>query len=53
MLLERITAPKKSIQTKAEVLANAADQADFEVLATVGAGDIDTLVPDLKAILTR
>jgi UDP-N-acetylmuramate--alanine ligase len=53
MLLERITAPKKSIQTKAEVLANAANQADFEVLATVGAGDIDTLVPELKAILTR
>ena len=53
MLLEKITAPKKSIQTKAEVLAQAADLADFEVLATVGAGDIDTLVPDLKAILTR
>jgi UDP-N-acetylmuramate--alanine ligase len=53
MLLERITAPQKSIQTKAEVLANAAQQADFEVLATVGAGDIDTLVPELKAILTR
>jgi UDP-N-acetylmuramate--alanine ligase len=53
MLLERITAPKKSIQTKAEVLANAANQADFEVLATVGAGDIDTLVPELKAILSR
>jgi UDP-N-acetylmuramate--alanine ligase len=53
MLLENITAPQKSIQTKAEVLANAAHQADFEVLATVGAGDIDTLVPELKAILTR
>jgi UDP-N-acetylmuramate--alanine ligase len=53
MLLENITAPKKSIQTKAEVLANAAQLADFEVLATVGAGDIDTLVPELKAILTR
>jgi UDP-N-acetylmuramate--alanine ligase len=53
MLLDKITAPQKSIQTKAEVLANAADQADFEVLATVGAGDIDTLVPALKTILTR
>ena len=53
MLLERITAPQKSVQTKAEVLANAADHADFEVLATVGAGDIDTLVPELKTILTR
>ena len=52
MLLEKIMAPKKSIQTKAEVLANASQEDDFEVLATVGAGDIDTLVPELKAILT-
>jgi UDP-N-acetylmuramate--alanine ligase len=51
MLLANITAPMKSIQTKAEVLANAAQPADFDVLATVGAGDIDTLVPELKAIL--
>ncbi|MBJ6145108.1 UDP-N-acetylmuramate--L-alanine ligase [Hymenobacter sp. BT559] len=53
MLLEKITSPKKSIQTKAEVLANAAEQADFDVLATVGAGDIDTLVPELRTILMR
>jgi UDP-N-acetylmuramate--alanine ligase len=51
MLLENITAPLKSIQTKAEVLANAEHHADFDVLATVGAGDIDTLVPALKTIL--
>ena len=51
MLLDNITAPLKSIQTKEEVLKNAQNDADFAVLATVGAGDIDTLVPKLKAIL--
>lgn len=52
MLLDAITAPRKSIQTKEEVLANAQNDANFAVLATVGAGDIDTLVPKLKAILS-
>ena len=52
MLLGAITAPRKSIQTKEEVLANAQNDANFAVLATVGAGDIDTLVPKLKAILS-
>ncbi|MGI4867513.1 MAG: UDP-N-acetylmuramate--L-alanine ligase [Janthinobacterium lividum] len=51
MLLDRITAPLKSIQTKEDVLRNAQNDANFAVLATVGAGDIDTLVPKLKAIL--
>jgi UDP-N-acetylmuramate--alanine ligase len=51
MLLEKITAPLKSVQTKSEVLANARDRASFDVLATVGAGDIDTLVPELRSIL--
>jgi len=52
MLLDRITAPLKSIQTKEDVLKNAQNNANFAVLATVGAGDIDTLVPKLKAILS-
>ena len=52
ILLDRITAPLKSIQTKEDVLRNAQNDASFAVLATVGAGDIDTLVPKLKAILT-
>ena len=52
MLLDNITAPLKSIQTKEDVLRNAQNDASFAVLATVGAGDIDTLVPKLKAILT-
>ena len=52
MLLAAITAPVKSLQTKAEVLENARDNPTFDVLATVGAGDIDTLVPHLKKILS-
>jgi UDP-N-acetylmuramate--alanine ligase len=52
MLLDSITAPRKSIQTKEDVLKNAQNDTNFAVLATVGAGDIDTLVPKLKAILT-
>ena len=51
LLLDEITAPRKSLQTKAQVLAAAADD-DFDVLATVGAGDIDQLVPQLRTILT-
>ncbi|SHJ03267.1 UDP-N-acetylmuramate--L-alanine ligase [Hymenobacter daecheongensis DSM 21074] len=51
MILSRITAPKKSLQTKAQVLAAAETDLDFDVLATVGAGDIDQLVPRLKNIL--
>ncbi|GAA3955306.1 UDP-N-acetylmuramate--L-alanine ligase [Hymenobacter algoricola] len=51
LILARITAPKKSLQTKAQVLAAAEVDTDFDVLATVGAGDIDQLVPGLKNIL--
>ncbi len=51
MLLDNITAPVKSLQTKQEVLDNAKNTATFDILATVGAGDIDTLVPQLKGVL--
>ena len=53
MLLASITAPAKVIQTKEQVLAAAKTDTTFDVLATVGAGDIDTLVPQLKMILTE
>lgn len=52
MLLAAITAPVKSLQTKAQVLENAQLNPTFDILATVGAGDIDTLVPQLKRILS-
>jgi UDP-N-acetylmuramate--alanine ligase len=51
LILSQITAPKKSLQSADKILANAGTDSNFDVLATVGAGDIDKLVPDLKNIL--
>jgi UDP-N-acetylmuramate--alanine ligase len=53
ILLADITAPTKAIVTKAQVLAAAQADDSFDVLATVGAGDIDTLVPQLKLLLNE
>nr|WP_255488010.1 UDP-N-acetylmuramate--L-alanine ligase [Pontibacter sp. KCTC 32443] len=53
MLLERITCPVKSLITKAEIVDKLALNIDFEVLATIGAGDIDTLVKPIKNILEK
>ncbi len=53
MLLASITSPVKALQTKEQVLAAARADTSFDILATVGAGDIDTLVPQLKLILTE
>ncbi|GAA3970873.1 UDP-N-acetylmuramate--L-alanine ligase [Hymenobacter antarcticus] len=53
ILLADITAPIKGIRTKAEILSAAQTDDSFDILATVGAGDIDTLVPQLKLILTE
>jgi UDP-N-acetylmuramate--alanine ligase len=51
LILSRIMSPKKSWQSREEILANAEAATDFDVLATVGAGDIDQLVSRLKNIL--
>lgn len=51
LILSQITAPVKSLQSKEEILRNAETDTNFDVLATVGAGDIDQLVPRLKDIL--
>ncbi|WP_227786784.1 UDP-N-acetylmuramate--L-alanine ligase [Hymenobacter sp. BT770] len=53
IILSNITSPTKAIQTKEQVLAAAKTDTTFDVLATVGAGDIDTLVPQLKLLLTE
>jgi UDP-N-acetylmuramate--alanine ligase len=53
MLLAEISAPIKALVTKEQALAAAQTDTSFDVLATVGAGDIDTLVPQLKLILTE
>ena len=51
LILSQIICPKKSLQSREEILVNAETETDFDVLATVGAGDIDQLVPRLKNIL--
>jgi UDP-N-acetylmuramate--alanine ligase len=53
MLLANITAPTKAIVTKNQAVAAAQTDDSFDVLATVGAGDIDTLVPQLKQLLSE
>ena len=52
ILLAGITAATKAIQTKEQVLEAARTDNSFDILATIGAGDIDTLVPQLKSVLT-
>jgi UDP-N-acetylmuramate--alanine ligase len=52
IIFERLTSPRKALLSKeqavqAELYAND----EYEVVATVGAGDIDQLVPELKKIL--
>jgi UDP-N-acetylmuramate--alanine ligase len=51
MILDKVVAPVKYLLHKDEVLQNLVQNSDFEVLATVGAGDIDTLVKPIKNIL--
>ncbi|WP_374221708.1 UDP-N-acetylmuramate--L-alanine ligase [Hymenobacter sp. DG01] len=51
LILSQIMTPLKSLQSKEEILRNAETNPNFDVLATVGAGDIDQLVPRLKNIL--
>lgn len=52
MLMPSITSPVKVRCTKTNVL-QALDDMDIEVLATVGAGDIDTCVLPIKEYLSR
>ncbi|MHC2993176.1 UDP-N-acetylmuramate--alanine ligase [Pontibacter sp. HJ8] len=51
MILERVSGPEKYLLRKEEMLQNLRENPDFEVLATVGAGDIDTLVKPIKIFL--
>jgi UDP-N-acetylmuramate--alanine ligase len=52
MLLENITAPVKMLSTK-EVLVDELSKRKPEVLLTMGAGDIDTLVLPIKNALSK
>ncbi|HSI91641.1 MAG TPA: UDP-N-acetylmuramate--L-alanine ligase, partial [Adhaeribacter sp.] len=51
LLLRKINLPEKALFSKEEVLENLRTNRNFDVLATVGAGDIDTLVKPIKNIL--
>lgn len=51
IILEKIAGSRKTLQTKAEVLLNLQSGKSWDVLATVGAGDIDTLVLPIRKIL--
>ena len=51
MLFNLITGPEKAIVSKQEVLDKLTQNPDFDILATVGAGDIDTLINPIKNIL--
>ena len=50
MLLDKVTIDKKRVCTKSE-LEEYIRENDFQVLATIGAGDIELLVPKIKEIL--
>jgi UDP-N-acetylmuramate--alanine ligase len=52
-LLEKINSSQKTLLTKEEVLLNLQSDKSWDVLATVGAGDIDTLVQPIKNILEK
>jgi UDP-N-acetylmuramate--alanine ligase len=51
MILGLVNGPKKYLLEKENIIENLLANADFDVLATVGAGDIDTLVQPVKNIL--
>lgn len=52
-LLNKISNPNKKLLTKQETLHNINQQADRDVLVTMGAGDIDTLVEPITALLKK
>lgn len=52
LIFDKITLKNKKCVTK-ETLFDALDRKQFDILLTMGAGDIDTLVEPLKAILLK
>ncbi|AKD05255.1 UDP-N-acetylmuramate--L-alanine ligase [Pontibacter korlensis] len=51
VILQQVTSPVKELMHKEEVVENLLKNGDFDVLATVGAGDIDTLVKPIRNFL--
>ena len=52
IIFDRITNPNKTLTTKAKLLDVLGDKR-FDVLVTLGAGDIDMYVPRIKEFLTN
>jgi UDP-N-acetylmuramate--alanine ligase len=52
LIFDEITNPHKTLTTKAE-LTKVLAQKDFDVLVTLGAGDIDTYIPEIKKELEK
>ncbi|MBC5994582.1 UDP-N-acetylmuramate--L-alanine ligase [Pontibacter cellulosilyticus] len=53
MILEQVTCKQKEILRKEYIVENLLKNGDFDVLATVGAGDIDTLVKPIRNFLEK
>jgi UDP-N-acetylmuramate--alanine ligase len=51
IILDQITTAKKAIVEKKDLLKEL-DMHDFDLLLTIGAGDIDLLLPDLERYMT-
>ncbi|MFB9862323.1 UDP-N-acetylmuramate--L-alanine ligase [Rufibacter immobilis] len=51
LLFDQLVCQNKRLLAKEEVLKELAKDLDFNVLATVGAGDIDMLVPEIKKLM--
>jgi len=53
IILDKVMCINKYIATKDEVLESLKNNSNIDIVATVGAGDIDTLVKPIKQILER
>ena len=53
MILEKVSCEKKQILPKENIIENLLKNSDYDVLATVGAGDIDTLVKPIRNFLEK
>lgn len=52
IILDKVTISNKQLATKEELIALLKDNKDLQVVLTVGAGDIDTKVAEIKKLLT-
>lgn len=53
IILEKVRCPEKILLSKEALLESLSQRMNFDVLATVGAGDIDTLVLPIKNFLEK